>query len=198
MDQQELKELILHGREERNLEYKGHENWRDSNTKAKITKSVLGMSNIRDGGSIIIGVEQDGESFNPVGLTSEERDSFTQDGVSAYINEFADPYAEITVSQVGYEGAELIVIQVKEFAEIPVICKRDGANNLQKGNMYTRSRRIAETCRVPSQVEMREILDIAVEKGMRGLHGRIARSGLVIMNPQDRDQELFDDQLEGL
>ena len=123
MNEQALVDLIQYGREERNLEYKGHENWSDINTKTKIVKSVLGMSNIRDGGAIVIGVEQDGETFRPVGLTQDERDSFTQDGLSAYISEFADPYVEVTVTHVNLDQGDLVVIQVNEFAELPVICQ---------------------------------------------------------------------------
>jgi hypothetical protein len=46
-------ENIYHGREERNLEYKQTMSWTEASTKAKITKCVMAMSNIRDGGSIV-------------------------------------------------------------------------------------------------------------------------------------------------
>lgn len=53
MTENELKSYIEAGKESRHLEYKRSELWNDSNFKATITKSVLGMSNIKDGGTIL-------------------------------------------------------------------------------------------------------------------------------------------------
>lgn len=198
MEHHELIELVLHGREERNLEYKGCVNWDDPAARARITKTVLAMSNIRDGGAIVIGVEQKGETFRRRGLRAADRDSFTQDGVSSHVNEFADPFAEVTVSRVSHEGLEFVVIQVKEFAELPVICKRDGAAGLRRGALYTRPRRLHESAEVPSQAEMREIVDAAVEKGIRALQARIGRAGLEIVEPEARHRKRFEDELKGL
>jgi hypothetical protein len=100
IEHQELVALVLHGREERNLEYKRCVSWNSADIKAKIAKTVLAMSNIRDGGAIVVGVEQQGEKFDPTGLQEEEWETFTQDGVSSHLNEFADPFAEVTVSKI--------------------------------------------------------------------------------------------------
>lgn len=194
----ELIELIIHGREERNLEYKGCVKWNDPNIKAKITKTVLGMSNIPDGGAIVIGVEQNGESFHPTGLQPADLDSFKQDDVSSFINEYADPFAEITISRVTHQGSDFVVIQVKEFTEIPVICKKDGLNGLRRGAIYTRPRRKNETTEVPSQVEMREIIEKATEKGIRSLQARVGRSGLKVIEPEAESRKRFEEQIKGL
>ena len=98
MANEELIQYITHGREERNLEYKGPINWNDTQIKAKITKTILAMSNLRDGGVIVIGVEQNGEIFTPVGLDSESISSFKQDDISVHVNNYADPFVEIKVS----------------------------------------------------------------------------------------------------
>lgn len=124
------------------------------------------MCNIRDGGAVVVGVEQQGQGFRTVGLDESQLESFTQDGVSSHINEYADPFVELSVSHVSHEEHNFVVIQVKEFAEIPVICKKDGRLKLRKGAIYTRTRRMHESAEVPGQVEMREILDIAVEKNI--------------------------------
>ena len=138
MQTAELQDLVLHGREERNLEYVGPCNWNDSNIKAKITKTVLSMSNIPDGGAIVIGIEQTGSL---VGLQPEDRDSFTQDDISPHVNEYSDPYSEITVSSIRYESKDFVIIQVRAFEELPVICKRDGPRHLTmalRGAEYNR------------------------------------------------------------
>ena len=53
------------------------------------------------------------------------------------------------------------------FNAIPVICKINGRENLREGAIYTRSRRIPETVKVPTHSEMREIINIATEKKIR-------------------------------
>ena len=45
---------------------------------------------------------------------------------------------------------------------------------------------------------MREVIDIAVEKSVRMLWGRIDRAGLDVMDSQARDLQSFEEQLEGL
>lgn len=95
-----LAALILNGREERNLEYKGPISWGSVETRGKLTKTILGLSNIQDGGAIVIGVEQDGERFRPVRLDAADRDSFKQDDVSAFANEYAGPFVQLSVVHV--------------------------------------------------------------------------------------------------
>jgi len=197
---QELIDLILHGREERDLEYKRSVSWDEPNAKATITRSILGMVNLRGGGSIILGVEQQDDDFVLIGMRSNHARSFSQDEVAAYVNEHADPFVEIEVALVPYDGKEFIVIQVQEFAEIPVICRKeiflDGKAHLRKGSIYTRSRRIYETVEVPSQTEMREIIELAIDKGIRRLIERMGRIGILRLIMEPSDAEKFDQQLE--
>jgi predicted HTH transcriptional regulator len=191
MDNQELRDLVQHGREERNLEYKGSVSWSDPEIKAKLTKAALAMSNIRDGGAIVVGVEQGGELFKPVGLTQEQLDSFGQDSVASYVNNFADPYVELTVLRGDIGGEQFVVIQVREFQEPPTICRRDGIG-LRKGAIYARTRRIHKSAEVPGQAEMREILDIATEKALRRFATLAAAGGY---GTAPVDTQRFEDEL---
>lgn len=198
MESHELLALVLHGREERNLEYKRRLSWNDTKVRPRITKSILSMCNIRDGGTIVVGVEQRGEAFQPTGMVRKDLESFTQDGVSSHVNEFADPFVEVTISRVSNGRSNFIVIQVQEFAELPVVCKRDGPAGLRRGAIYTRTRRMNESAEVPSQAEMREILDLAVEKGIRVFQSRLGRAGLEVAEPVSVDREKFEAELKGL
>ena len=198
MDNQELIQLITHAREERNLEYKGDISWGDPQSRASIIKTILAMCNIRDGGAIVIGVHQDGENFELMGLNQGNFDTFKQDDISALVNEFADPYVENTVNRIKYENKNYVVIQIEEFSEIPVICKRDGEKGLRRGAIYTRPRRKIETVEIPSQVEMREILDMAIEKGIRNFQKKISRTGLEVVEPKEKSREQFENQIKGL
>jgi len=194
MQSEELLQLISHGREERNLEFKGRVHWNDINVKSKITKTILAMSNLRDGGIIIAGVEQDNENFIPVGLEDEMLNTFKQDDISSYVNEFADPFVEITISHEECENLKYAIIQIKEFSEIPTICKRDGENNLRRGAIYIRPRRKIESVEVPSQAEMREILDIATEKILKKFKRNLLLTGLE-EEPEASSKQKFDAQL---
>ncbi len=193
---EELIAYVRHGREERRLEYKEKLDWDTPSHKAKVVKAALGMSNIRDGGVLVIGVGNDG---TPKGLKKEPASKFTHDAVAAQVNEFAAPYAEVTVHVGRTDAANTswyVVIQIQEFAEVPVVCRKDG-HNLRQGAIYTRGRRIHETAEVRTEAEMREILDISVEKGIRAFYRRAEAAGLDV-SPRATDRARFDAQLEGL
>jgi hypothetical protein len=189
----DLSSIIHWPREERNLEFKRSMDWADPTTKAKLTKSVLAMANVRDGGHIVLGVErQPDDSYIPVGMKSGHLNSFVQDHLSSYFSEYADPYVETTLLKHDINGRTFCVIRVSEFAELPVVCKKDGQEKLRRGATYTRSRRMPETVEVPSHVEMREILDLAIEKRGRAFAQQAERMGMV-RSPQRGE---FEEQLK--
>ena len=192
--QDDLSVLIRWPREERNLEFKKSMDWTDPATKAKLTKSVLAMANLRDGGLIVLGVErQPDDTYLSVGMQPDHLESFVQDALSSHFSEFADPYIETTVVKTTTDGKTFCVIRVIEFAELPVVCKKDG-DKLRRGAMYTRSRRMVETVEVPSQVEMREILDLAIEKRSRAFARQADHMGFVRPSPKNE----FVEQLKAL
>ena len=192
MTEDELKTYIEAGRESRHLEYKRSESWDDSNFKATITKSVLGMSNIKDGGTIVIGMDkQEDGSYIPQGVQPNYLEAFNnEDSIKTHIANFADPCVDFDVEIGKYQNKDFVVIIVREFEELPVICKADGPKNLRKGAVYTRTRRHPETAEVPSQTEMREIVELAVDKGMRKLSER----GYVLRG-QKSSEKLFSEEL---
>jgi hypothetical protein len=169
----ELLDLILHGREERNLEYKQSAAWQ-AEMKAKLCKSIMAMANLRDGGAIVIGVErQADDSYNPVGMDANDAKTFTHDIVVEYANEFAAPFVEITLDNRVLEHRDwsqqrmFVVIKVSEFTDMPVVCRKNGAAGLRRGAFFTRGRRKHETVEVSNEPELREILDLALEKRIR-------------------------------
>ena len=171
LDEALIDYLISHGREERNLEYKQSMSWSDIATKVKVTKSAMAMANISDGGYIVFGEKKNGEVYEPEGMQKDHADSFKQDDVMDWVNKYADPYVELIVSVEKRDGKRFVVIQIQEFDQLPVVCKKDG-EDLKCGDVFTRSRRKYETARVGSQTEMREILDLAVDKEIRRLRSR--------------------------
>jgi hypothetical protein len=114
------------------------------------------------------------------------------------VNEFADPFVEITISHEIYEEKSFAIIQIKPFSELPTICKKDGGNNLRRGAIYIRPRRKIESVEVPSQAEMREILDIATEKILKKFKRKLLLTGVTVVEPAIESKQKFDDQLRGL
>lgn len=194
----ELVSLIELGREDRSLEYKESRPWND--LKDKIAKTALGMANIRDGGTIIKGVSERSGRPVPEGMTESDLKTYDEDNVRAYVNSFADPYVRLEMYTVPRNGQEFITIVVHEFDEIPIICKKERSGvGLRRGAVYTRSYRMPETCEVPSQTEMREIIDMATDKEVRHFVERLRKVGLLATGTvEPTDTEKFDQELEGL
>lgn len=189
---------VYFGKEDRRREYKAPMPWTDELSRAKITKAILAMSNIKDGGVIVVGMrELEDETFSPDGLSDADASTFTHDDIAGYVKDYADPYVEFTVRQITCDGKRFACIQVKEFDESPVVCKRDG-RGLEKGRIYTRPRTKNESAPVSSYAEMRDILDMATDKAVRKQWSRLPCGGLMPSPPSVDDEQKFAKQREGL
>ncbi len=200
MECTELIELIKSG-ERRNVELKQSMSWNDSNTKAKITKSILAMSNIRDGGIIIIGAKKnDNDTYEPVGLHPDHKDTYNSDHVADFVSNYADPYVKFAIEPIECENKNFIIIHVEEFEEVPVICKKDWTGfDLRHGGVYVRSRRKPESIEVRDESEMREIIEMAVEKSIRRFYQRLTSAGVSpTVTAQPSDGELYEQELRDL
>jgi predicted HTH transcriptional regulator len=195
-----LVDFITHPGEERNLEHKRGIPWIDAEWKGKICKSMMAMANIRDGGVIVIGVSEDstGTSFVASGMTSEEADTFRPDEVADFVRQHAVPFVDFTLRRIEHDAKTFIVIQVREFDELPVVCRKTGPNKMRSGALYTRTRGKPETGEVSSESELREILDMAVEKSIRHYFARTNRAGLTVDGQASTDAAKFDAQLGDL
>jgi predicted HTH transcriptional regulator len=200
MASKELVALIYYGSEERNLEYKTSMNWNTDETKTKLAKSIMAMANIKDGGAIILGVTEEAPGkFVPTGMSEEDERSFNQDSVSEYVNKYADPFVELKVEKHIEGDKRFVIVQVQEFEELPVVCKKDHSGVLKRGDLYTRSRHKHESVQVPSQTEMREILDMAVDKRMQRRIELFHTWGVTALTPQkDIDAGKFHEQIKDL
>ncbi len=95
-ESEQLIPLIHLGREERFIEYKESLPWDD--LKFKITKTAMGMANIRDGGTIIIGITQTGSEFLRNGINEEHMATYDVDEILAFINRFANNTIGTTIA----------------------------------------------------------------------------------------------------
>jgi predicted HTH transcriptional regulator len=172
VDKFDIESLLRSGRETQGIEFKGPMSWASTATQSKVIRAALAMANRRDGGLLIFGLEPPTEPgpHRLVGLADEEWRSFTQDGVSAVVNSHVVPHLEVLVDHVVVEGHKLVLVTISEFSDYPAICSRDvvvnGRTIVRRGGLYCRSRRMAESTEVQSPDDMRDIIDLAVAKGL--------------------------------
>jgi predicted HTH transcriptional regulator len=201
MTDQEFAEILALGHETSGVEFKGPGPRSDRQLFAQVVKAVLGMANRRYGGRVIIGVADDGGVLNPVGLSAENLDTWRFDDIADGIAVYADPSVSFELEVKEYNGNRYVILHVEEFADIPVLCKRDYQGVLRNGACYVRTRRKPETTEIPTQADMRDLLELATDKGIVRFLERARRVGLIIsptvVSPATA-QGLLDQQLGDL
>ena len=201
MTDEEFARIVELGHELSGVEFKSPGPVSDGRLIAQVVKAMLGMCNRRDGGTVIIGVEENQGVLNPVGLAEPDLGEWNYDAVADQVARYADPSISFALDVKEYEDNSYVVLEVEEFADIPVLCKRSYDDVLRDGACYVRPRRKPETSEIPTQADMRDLLDLAIEKGVTQFLERARRVGLFAtpsVESPATDQELFDEQLGDL
>ena len=185
MKTEELEALLEGAEETDQLEFKGAMAWH-----ASLIKDILALANVRDGGRIIIGIED--VSLVREGLSAEQLATFVPDTLRDRVAEYADPEVVFSVSAAkDRDGLTFVIIDVSPFAEIPVLCKRDGPD-LHRGAMYFRTRAAKpQSARVSNSNDMRSI----VEQSIARRWSRLQAIGFDAPKPKTYD---YDNELGGL
>lgn len=184
MTPEDFAEYLRPGYEGQGYEFKGGSPRDDVVFFAKVTRAALGMVNRPGGGLIFIGIDElpDAGGLALTGLGDSDRDSWNYDDIAAGFAPSADPRLMFDREVLAYEGKSFVILTIHEFEDIPVLCARDynhgGVTILRKGALYVRSRGKPETSEVPTQTEMRAVLDLAIDKGVRAFLARSGRVGL--------------------
>lgn len=208
---EKLEEIVALGHEIPGVECKPPGPRSDKQLFPKVVRAILGMSNRRDGGVVIIGVGDTGSSLSPVGLNDNDLATWNYNHVSDRLKHYAEPSVNFELEEKRYQGKKYIVLNVREFEDIPVLCKKSytvaGSVVLREGACYVRPRRKPETTEIPTQEDMRDLLDLATEKRLRRYVAQAGWAGvalvplpsaLVPLSEQATDQELFEKQLGDL
>jgi len=202
--EQDFESLLARGYETNGVEFKGRGNRTDS-FMAVVTRAVLGMANRRDGGLVIIGVESD--SLDPVGFDDDEVNTWlSYDELTTRVNEYASPSVRFDLETQAFRGRKFVIIRVHEFEDIPILCAKDyhapgkGPPVLRRGACYVRASHKPETSEIPSEEEMRELLELAIDKGVRKFVTRAQKAGLFPPVPgtaaPPSAEALFEKQIE--
>jgi hypothetical protein len=179
---QEIEEALALDRESRWLEVKGPGSRSEDHMVAKVAHAALGLGNLRDGGHIVIGIDDTTIASLLPGLTNEQLASWVaHDDLARKLANYADPPLQFNVGSLELStGAKVAVIEVFEFTDVPHFCARDYGQVLERGALYTRPRRVPETSVVSSAVEMREVVELAIEKRLRAYVETAERARVVI------------------
>lgn len=201
MTDPEFEEVLLLGYERRATEFKGPGPRSSAPLFAKVVRAVLGMANTQDGGLVVIGVEDKAGALSPVGVAESDMPTWRYDDVAAGIAAYADPFVSFEQEIRERDGKRFVLLNIREFEEIPVLCRKEYPDVLRPGACYVRTRRKPETSEIPSQTEMRELLGLSVKKGLRRFMGQVLASGLItVTSPaqQHSDAERYADQSRDL
>lgn len=198
ISEDELRDVLALGHEQRGVEFKGPGDAADPGFRAKVIRAALGMANRRDGGYIVVGID-DKEPQRGPGLNTAQAEGWMQyDNIATWFGKFADPALrfELAVRRTSHKH-DVLVIDVDEFEEMPVLCKNDFLPVLKRGALYTRSHTKPETSDTHQHAELRELLDLAVEKGLRRFVERSHQAGVFLAPSAEslQDGDLFQAQL---
>lgn len=200
MQEAEFAEILARGRELRNVEHKGPGRRDNKAFLARVVRAVIGTANLRDGGIVTVGVTEVDGKLTAVGVADNDLRTWSSyDDVASTVGEYTQPSVTFDVEVLAYKGANVVLLRVEEFTEIPILCAKDAQEGtqpiLRRGALYVRGRRRMETAEVPTQEEMREILDLATEKAVRRYIEVTRRTGFQISPAGPSDDELYDVEL---
>jgi hypothetical protein len=159
--------------EQPGIEFKRSRPWDD--LWIDLTRSSMGMSNLRDGGIIIVGRPEDRSTE---GITPSDLATYDPDEMRDRFDSYASPGVAVTIVQITHQGSRYLIIDVAEFVEVPVVCRKNCNRDLLNGAFYIRPLTgRPRTTIVTSAEEIRDILNRAVQKGMRRFHEAAEAAG---------------------
>lgn len=195
---EELADIVALGHELAGIEFKGPGTRTDKAFFAKVARACLGMSNRRDGGIVVVGVD-DKNPAGSAGLNEAQANEWLQyDKVADALHRYADSAIRFELERGSLRnGATVVMIDIKEFEDVPILCRKDYPDVLVAGALYLRNLHKPQTTPFPTHEDMRRLLELAVEKGVRRFLEQAERVGL---EPSVRlsDTAQYDDQLGDL
>ncbi len=184
-------------------EFKGPGRRSDKAFAVKVARAALAMANRRDGGVVVLGVD-DARPLASPGLSADElAEWMDRDRLGDLWGTYCDGAMDVEPRRVDLDGKVFVVLFVAEFATVPILCRQDYPGTLIRGACYVRAHggRV-ESRPIRTEVEMRQLIDLAADKRLAAYVASAHRAGTALI-PADRaveptDDELFDQELGGL
>jgi predicted HTH transcriptional regulator len=183
--------------ESANVDFKRSESW--SSLEMTLVKSMLGMGNLADGGLVIVGVAESGATWELTGIQPDHLATFDVDVMADSFGMRISPSPDITIVTHTRDGRLYLAVAIAEFVEHPFVCAKDGppGSGLQRGRIYHRpTSGRPRTESVINADDMRDMLRLAIDKGVKRYVERVRGSGFVEIVESAGDH--FDEELGGL
>ena len=101
MEPLEFEQIISIGYEQNGIEFKpGFLYNKSDELLYKVIRAMIAMANRRDGGIVILGVEEINKELKLKGMSSEELKSLNYDDFSTIVNTYADPSIEFNIETI--------------------------------------------------------------------------------------------------
>lgn len=197
--QQDVEDSLRLGYESRSFEVKGPGTIADKQYVTRVVRAAMAMGNLRDGGQLCIGIDDDQMGAMAPGLSPDQVTEWTDyDNVNDQFAKYSDPPVKFHLHHFTLSsGADVVVIDVEEFDIDLHICKKDYPGVLQAGQTYVRPRGKSQSSQVPSLVDMRDLHNLAIDKGVREYFQRSEYAGAPFtfttpLTPEQQDTAAFD------
>jgi predicted HTH transcriptional regulator len=194
----EIESALATGHELRGIEAKPAGPATSKHLFAKVTRAAISMGNLRDGGVVLVGLEDNDLAAMLPGLDADDLATWMAfDDVSQRMAEFADPPLKLHIEALELSTETVVaVIEVAEFADLPHVCSGDYGDVMRRGALYVRTRKMPQTADLASSAEMRDLLDLATQKALRAYVETAERAGVRIQagEPRPTDDELFEQE----
>lgn len=162
----ELLQQLIEGQVETpQLDFKANMPW---DVKG-MAKDFIAMSNLRDGGQIIVGVKEENNRFIPEGITEYNADSYNMDQMRDQLSKYAYPSINFKVfNKVRLDEKLFTVITIYPFTELPIICKKDIPDQLRSNTIYYRNTdKKVESAPISNLMDLRDLLELSAIKIMQ-------------------------------
>ncbi len=166
--EEDIRNILERKIETPNIDYKEGLIWNKNNHDARleIIKDILAMANTKDGGKIVFGVNDKNHDF--IGISNESYDSFDVTPVNTLLHQYVDPTFTCNVVKRIVDSKKLVIIDVPEFTEVPIVCKKSANSTsnkevLKKGGVYIRTNKCTSEL-VSTADEMRGVLGRGIAK----------------------------------
>jgi len=192
MDSNALDAMLSQG-ETRNVEIKGPCGFQDD-MQAHLAATIGCMANTPGGGTIAIGAEN--TTWTVQGLSVSQIASFDPTKIMHYLKGRFAPLPRLTVAPVAHSGGNVLLIQVPEFEDVPILVTKQIASKTKvyanEGDILIRSE-TRECRRINSAHEMRELLSRALRRRSELLltEMRAIMTGVAPTPPATPPEELF-------
>lgn len=108
--------------ESKSVDFKESATWND--LKWQLIRTIIAMGNLRDGGIIVIGASERGDTWELTGIEDTHLSTYDEDDIIDAITKYASPPIKIEKVLVNYRnGKNFLAIQVHEFVTLPLCAK---------------------------------------------------------------------------